>query len=238
MKCCIVVARYNENVEWSQSFQNVIIYNKGISLGTTNEILLKNVGREGHTYYKYICDNYDNLSDYTVFLQANPFDHSPNIISNLNKCVHCTNLCIDFMFLSEKILDCNLSGCRHHHGLPLVDIYYQLFGQRKTYLNFKFGAGAQFIVSKNCILNRPKAFYSKIVKILEKNINPIEGFVIERFHRLIFNVKTPDKHVIFIILLFIILSNACCPKGPQWSKHAFVSLTINMICYRNIPNLE
>jgi len=29
---------------------------------------LDNVGREGHTYYKYICDNYDNLTDYTIFL--------------------------------------------------------------------------------------------------------------------------------------------------------------------------
>ena len=27
---------------------------------------------------------FDNLEDYTIFLQGNPFDHSPNIISNLN----------------------------------------------------------------------------------------------------------------------------------------------------------
>ena len=55
MKFCIVIARYNENVEWSKQFSNVIIYNKGTSLkGDYNEILLKNVGREGHTYYKHI----------------------------------------------------------------------------------------------------------------------------------------------------------------------------------------
>ena len=54
-------------------------------------------------------------------------------------------------------------------------------------MNFKFGAGAQFIVSKKNILQRPKNFYLKIIVMLENNINPIEGFVIERFHNLIFN---------------------------------------------------
>ena len=53
-------------------------------------------------------------------------------------------------------------------------------------MKFKFGAGAQFIVSKKCILKRSKAFYSKIVEILQNNINPIEGYVIERFHKIIF----------------------------------------------------
>ena len=85
MKFCIVIARYNENVEWSKQFSNVIIYNKGTPLeGKYNEIFLNNVGREGHTYYKHIYDNYENLSAYTIFLQANPSLHSPNIISDLN----------------------------------------------------------------------------------------------------------------------------------------------------------
>jgi hypothetical protein len=51
---------------------------------------------------------------------------------------------------------------------------------------FKFGAGAQFIVSKQNILKRDKNFYSKIVELLEYSVNPIEGFVIERFHEIIF----------------------------------------------------
>ncbi|MBH73934.1 MAG: hypothetical protein CMM57_09815 [Rhodospirillaceae bacterium] len=44
---------------------------------------LNNVGREGHTYYKYICDNYEKLPEYTFFLQGYPFDHSGNIICDL-----------------------------------------------------------------------------------------------------------------------------------------------------------
>jgi hypothetical protein len=54
-------------------------------------------------------------------------------------------------------------------------------------MDFKFGAGGQFIVSKTQILKRPKDFYLQIVKMLENDINPIEGYVIERFHSLIFS---------------------------------------------------
>jgi hypothetical protein len=46
--------------------------------------------------------------------------------------------------------------------------------------------GAQFIVSRKIILQKPKEFYLNIIKILELNIDPIEGYVIERFHKLIF----------------------------------------------------
>jgi hypothetical protein len=189
MKFCIVVARYNENLEWTKQFLNVIIYNKGTPLLTDdfNQIFLNNVGREGHTYYKYICDNYENLADYNIFLQGNPFDHSPNIISNLNKYINDIELNIDFEFLSEYIINCNLSGCSYHHGIPLIDTYEKLFGERKEHMEFCFGAGAQFIVSNKKIWQRPKDFYLTIVEMLDKNINPIEGFVIERFHKLIFN---------------------------------------------------
>jgi len=66
-----IVARYNENVEWTKQFKNVIIYNKGQKLSDDyNQVFLNNVGREGHTYYQFIYDNYDNLDnldDYLVF---------------------------------------------------------------------------------------------------------------------------------------------------------------------------
>ena len=188
MNFFIIVARYNENIKWTEQFSNVIVYNKGNKLNEDyNEIVLPNVGREGHTYYKYIYDNYENLGDYTIFLQGNPFDHSPNIISNLNNYVNNKELSIDFEFLSERVLNCNLKGCPYHRGLPLIETYEKLFGERNENMNFIFGAGAQIIVSKKKILQRPKEFYLKIVEMLDKNINPIEGFVIERFHKLIFN---------------------------------------------------
>jgi hypothetical protein len=190
MSFCIVVARYNENIEWTKQFPNVIIYNKGTELGNEyNEIFLNNVGREGHTYYKYICDNYENLKDYTIFLQGRPFDHSPNIISNLNKYINNKELSLDFEFLSENIHYSSLDlECTRYWQCKNIHKNWELVFGTNSNGNQEciFGAGAQFIVSKNKILKNTKEFYTNIVKMLEYTIDPLEGYDIERFHKYIF----------------------------------------------------
>jgi hypothetical protein len=158
-----------------------------------NEILLNNVGREGHTYYKYIYDNYYNLDAYTIFLQGNPFDHSPNIINNIKKYLNTKHLHLDFEFLSETISHSNLSGCKTHYNLNLKDVYEKIFNIKRDNMEFQFGHGAQFIVSKTQILSRSREFYLNIVKILDYDKNPIEGYVIERFCKLIFANETFNK---------------------------------------------
>jgi hypothetical protein len=190
MKYTIVVARYNEDVNWTNKFSNVIIYNKGAPIsGEFNQVLMKNVGREAHTYYRYIVDNYNNLEEYTIFLQGYPFIHSENLFYNLFiNYINKEDLDIDFAFLSEHIAFCNLTGCEYHPGLPLIELYEKIFGEKKTDLNFLFGAGAQFIVSRKRILKRPIEFYLNIVEILESNMYEWTApWVIERFHRLIFS---------------------------------------------------
>lgn len=187
----ILVARYKEDVEWTKPLQNVIIYNKGEPLGEPyHEVFLPNVGREGHTYYQFICDHYDTLMDYTIFVQGHPFDHSPYLIEHIERNLGLGWSNADFECLSYKQFYCNLSGCFYHPGIPLIDTYERIFGERKTEMGFDFGAGAHFMVSKNSILKRPKSFYENIVKILEYDVNPIEGFVVERFHKLIFTHST------------------------------------------------
>ena len=183
----IIVARYNENINWTRQFKNVIIFNKGKPLGLKNEIMLPNVGREGHTYYQYIYDHYDQLDDYTVFLQGNPFDHSPDIIEQLYHNLTADLSTIHFKFLSNKVLNCHLQhGDIGDQSLPLLDIYQKLFHTSRHSMEFTFGMGAQFMVSKETILKKPKEFYLQIIKMLEYHINPMEGFIIERFHSLIF----------------------------------------------------
>jgi len=105
----IIVSRYNENIEWTKQFPNVLIYNKGDDLAEEYPcIKLPNVGREQHTYFKYIYDNYDNLEDYTVFLQGNPFDHTRDIVNKLHELINNKELDINFMNLSDWVVDCNL----------------------------------------------------------------------------------------------------------------------------------
>ena len=82
----IVVSHYN-NIHFEKllTFFNddtkIIIYDKSNSYENTGlEIKkIKNEGREGETYLRHIIENYDNLSEYTLFIQDDTNNH---IISN------------------------------------------------------------------------------------------------------------------------------------------------------------
>jgi hypothetical protein len=193
----IIVSRYNENIEWTKQFQNVIIANKGEPLKNVyNQTVLTNVGREGHTYYKYIYDNYENLPDYMIFLQGNPFDHSPNIIQNLKKTIQTitsrpNTKC--FHFLSEHMHYSTLNAqrgiypeCKNIHK-DWERVFGEIVQNKDTDTECIFGAGAQFVVSKQNVLQNPIEFYKNIVQMLEYDICPLEGYNIERFHKYIFN---------------------------------------------------
>ena len=97
---CIIIARYNENVDWLMKLiykyswiQEIIIFNKGINdfsdiIKNSNKIRIiqkKNIGRESETYLSYIIDNYFNLPKYIWFVQGSPFDHSPDFIDLLSE---------------------------------------------------------------------------------------------------------------------------------------------------------
>ena len=194
----IIVARYNENVEWTKQFNNVLIYNKGELLDPQyRQMILPNVGREGHTYFQYIYDNYYNLHDYTIFLQGNPYDHSPNLNQSIDYIYEKINITtINFAYLSERILYTNFNGCPHlpNSGIHMHIryVFYKLFGKIIESQKMLFGAGAQFIVSRERIHSRPRELYLRIIKLLEYDSNPIEGHVIERMHIFIFTNKFYD----------------------------------------------
>jgi len=191
----IVVSRYKEDIKWTFSFPNVVLYNKGPPIPDLYTIPLANVGREGHTYYQYIIDHYDELDDYTAFLQGNPFDHSPNIMRTLSSYIDGTKTFKDFAYLSEHSAPTNCKRCPLWNKIPMKEVYDYLFhdcpqriaAERKRSWNITFGPGAQFIVSRERILARPREFYQRVIRLLEYSSDPIEGHAIERYHSLIFS---------------------------------------------------
>jgi len=190
MSLRIIVARYNEDVEWTKQFPNVILYNKGTPLGAEySQVWLPNVGREGHTYYSYICENYDNLADHTVFLQGHPFDHSPNVIAALQRYVeNIPNASVEFEFLSEHVYCASFDeeAGKYFQCANIHKNWERVFGAPSETQEALFGAGAQFIVAKHRILQRPKEFYQNIVQMLAYAVDPTEGYDIERFHKYVF----------------------------------------------------
>ena len=192
----IVVARYNEPIEWTNGIINdktkCIIYNKGSKLNHSvcPVIYLPNVGREGHTYLYHIINNYDNLSEYTMFLQGQPFDHTPYL-----ECILASDEWKKpFHVMSANIF--NLIVNQEHNPYNMYGLYSTIFNRKKKELSFWFGAGAQFCVSRATIHSRPKEFYEKIYAILARDVNPIEGHVIERFWPMIFLGENLEERLI------------------------------------------
>ena len=98
----ILIARYNENIDWIFKLDKrwkITIYNKGDKiillpeqqLYSNIEIIdIENIGREGETIARYMKNRYNNYSDLTVFLQAEPFTHSHEIFTLLDILVNKT----------------------------------------------------------------------------------------------------------------------------------------------------
>ncbi len=89
----VVIARYSENLEWVAEIPRafrVVIYNKGGPI-TSDPVLrradriaaLRNSGRESDTFLRHMLGQEVAADGYTVFLQGNPFEHSPDIIQLL-----------------------------------------------------------------------------------------------------------------------------------------------------------
>ena len=79
------------------------------------------------------------MNDYTIFLQGNPFDHSPNIINKIRAYKMHPSLHVDFKFLSGTIFECTLYKCPYHFGLRPIEVYEKIFGYKKEDMKFKFG---------------------------------------------------------------------------------------------------
>ena len=85
----LVIAHYNENLDWlGPVADRCHIYHKGRDglpqFRFRQWEHLPNVGREGHTYLHHIINNYDHLSDITVFLQGSLAGHRRFCYQNIS----------------------------------------------------------------------------------------------------------------------------------------------------------
>jgi hypothetical protein len=153
----LVVARYQESVRWISavpSQYNVFLYDKGY--GTTG-IKLPNIGRESHTYLYHIVHRYNQLADYTVFSQGDPFFHLPDFMMTLEKLLYSKP---DWEAWGLE-LECDRWGGPHHkEKLPCQEIYSAITNKALPE-KLKFNCGAQFIVSRKMILKIKKPQWEK-----------------------------------------------------------------------------
>ena len=165
----IVVAKYNENIEWTKKIQNhnITIYNKSDNF-VENSIKLKNKGREGETFLYHIINNYNNLDEVTVFLQGNPFEHLQSLVGwraklteeEENKVINKIDTEIndksDFTSFYQVIY--NVPNLTNNVDTKQACLKY--YGENHNF--FTVVPGAQYIVPKKYILSRPLSFWTKL----------------------------------------------------------------------------
>jgi len=192
----IVVAYYGENIKWLENIKDckITIYNK-THVEEPDTIKLENVGREMHTYFHHIIENYNNLSDWIFFTQGNPFDHVfdyIDIVNDFPKSIEVSRLSVnDCYFFSNGCtfgnkLQCTPDGLPLHSGLDINGIWTSLFVS-KPVNSYEFVAGCIFCVSREQILMRDISFYHKCKEITENRRSaPWE------FERMMYHVFNKD----------------------------------------------
>lgn len=182
-KLKVIVARYNENTEWYQKIKyDTIIFNKNKNESHLFENNLPNVGREGHTFFSYIVNNYEYLPEYVAFLQGSPIEHCNNFIDEINN----FGFNVEFKPLGPLFEE---TTTIEHINQEILG-YSKKIGFDVTFPVY-YVRGAQYIISRRLIKNRPLEFYEKILESLSHEIYPLSVLTVEKTLFQIYNIYKP-----------------------------------------------
>ena len=160
----IVIARYNENIEWVNSLNcDYLVYNKGGHVDK-DYIPLPNDGREAETFLRYIRDNYQNLPDIVGFVQGNPFDHCPDAIELINN----FDTLEDVKILAKDII--TIDTDYYYDAYPfLKDFFIKQFLHIVADNNnsWGFGAGANYILDSKYIKSKPHKWWEDLYNLYD-----------------------------------------------------------------------
>jgi hypothetical protein len=171
----VVVARYNENLDWLKDLDenkfSIKVYNKGEENVDLIFRKLENLGRDANTFVTYIVENYSNLPEYVIFLQGDPIAHCKDAIQIIRNHTAEDYVCLSDNLIEEgpdswyeNLVEINpdLSG-PNMSRFSLKETSISILGEETPGL-YKFAAGQQYIVNKKYILNRTLDFYENILE--------------------------------------------------------------------------
>jgi hypothetical protein len=204
MKVTYIIARYEENIDWLKPImKHCIIYNKGKKLNIPNEVCLENVGRESHSYLKYIIDNYDNLADICIFSQGDIHDHINRKTNPVYYYLMKQGL-EAFQFgtsmprrtMNRYSNDMNWGSnpkiiwadeFKDGNHISFLQWFRENISKKPLKNKLYFYTNALFAVTKKKIKHRPKSYYENLIKQVDWHVNPVEGHYFERSWYYIFN---------------------------------------------------
>ncbi|MDQ1088775.1 DUF3431 domain-containing protein [Siphonobacter sp. SORGH_AS_1065] len=172
----LVVAHYNENLNWLRKVPKLIqqtVYHKDSSQTYESGIRLPNVGREAHTYLHHILEKYDSLAEITVFCQGKPFDHAFDFHKTLRELAAGERQISGFQWLGHLIDTDDKAGEKlfktwskneDARGLDIAGYYRALTGLEGPD-KYTFVLGAQFIIHREIIQQKPKSYYQHALEL-------------------------------------------------------------------------
>ena len=217
----VVLARFKEDMHeqlWLP-YHNIshIIYNRGESIPESYgyKVIeeLENVGRESFIYLRYIVENYDVLSDLTVFTQAHPPGQTTQkkfaevIIQLHHGTVRLRPKCDGFSWLFDYTIPVSDERMKEMYSVVQTNPY-------KTLMNFNLKEGSlapvqrpmyspcgSFIVTRAVIRRNPLSYYMRIVKspLLNTLNDPPLGHILEWAWNDVFHSKcaTDEKFICY-----------------------------------------
>ncbi len=205
----VIVSRYNENIDWLKDYDfDYIIYNKGMKVeGDFNVKDVENIGNNQRDIFQFIVENYENLPEIMIFVQATPFDHC-----NREKFDSCLNNTTFTPLESYSHIPINQAQCLDSEGgyMEINNSWYitahnQTHNQicrfnsfdefmDKIFKNYvpaywnRFSPGSQYLITKEISKHYPKKFWEYLMNMLNRN-NMTEGHIIERALLMIFKCE-------------------------------------------------
>jgi hypothetical protein len=215
----IVVARYNENLDWITEAPfnkyDITVYNKGPNSDFTKPsnikrvVPLENVGRCDHTYLYHIVNNYDNLAEITVFLPGScnmqmKKEKSTRLLENIEKSGNAVflsdanyeNIKTElYDFILDEWISSDESNKSVNSEKMLDKSEIRPYGK---WYESNFGDSIVkhvtylgiYSISKQDILQHPLDYYKKLMVQLEMSSKPEVGHYIERSWAAIFHPMT------------------------------------------------
>lgn len=201
----VVIVRYNEDLSWvpiELPCIDITVYNKGPSKlkNSSNNISIKavpNVGFYDGTILKHIVDNYYNLKEKTLFIQAFPYDgylflpieryfdmdesSCHNIIA---KCQY-ANLEVESLTLQKTDFSkgsYNLFNYQNNNLTAFAHHYLDTEIPEMTPMIWN----SQFLVTKENVYRHPIQYYKKLLSSIDYTRFPFEAFYFKRLWDLVF----------------------------------------------------
>jgi len=168
----VVCARYKRNVDFLSRFAeiapvDILIYDKECPENPHN--IPVNKGNEASVYLKYIVDYYDQLSEYTFFIQDEEFawHHSGSIVEKFREAINANQKYYNINDLAHW----NKPNLITPHLYQILLQWYSEFVEEYIPLSkvpnaddliYDHRGAAQFLVHRDLIRGLPKVFYERL----------------------------------------------------------------------------